>query len=60
MNTAPAAAQALAAHILGDHQAVQAFANISRLRVFGRIGALAAESTYRYMRLRDALSERLG
>ena len=60
MNTAPAAAQALAAHILGDHQAVQAFANIPRLRVFGRIGALAAESTYRYMRLRDALSERLG
>jgi gamma-glutamylputrescine oxidase len=59
MNTAPAAARALAAHILGDHDALQAFQTIPRPRVFGRLGAFAAEATYRYMRVRDALSERL-
>ncbi len=57
MNTAPAAAIALTDYILGKADTLDAFNRVPRPRVWGVAGAIAAETTYRWMQCRDALSE---
>lgn len=60
MNTAPAAAAALAAAMTGRTEALAPFDAIPRRRVWGRLGALAAETSYRWRIAQDALAERRG
>ena len=57
MNTAPAAAMALSRAMLGDKGALDPFDAIPRRPVFGKIGAYAAEYSYRQMQLCDWLKE---
>lgn len=60
MNTAPAAAIALTDYILGKGDRLAPFNRVPRPRVWGMIGAIGAETTYRWMQCRDALSEIMG
>jgi gamma-glutamylputrescine oxidase len=57
MNTAPISAIYLAKFLLGDSYALTPFNQISRLPVYGVLGKFAAEATYRYMAMRDSISE---
>ena len=57
MNTAPAAAEALAQALGGDGGALAPFDAIPAPAVHGVLGRLAAEAHYRALRLRDRLSE---
>jgi gamma-glutamylputrescine oxidase len=57
MNTAPAAAEALARGLAGDAGALAPFDAIPSPPVHGVLGRLAAEAHYRMLRLRDRLSE---
>jgi glycine/D-amino acid oxidase-like deaminating enzyme len=58
MNTAPAAALALAAAMGGDGDAVAPFAAVPAPPVFGALGLLAAEASYRWRQAEDAQAER--
>lgn len=60
MNTAPAAALALAAAMGGDGDAVAPFAAVPAPPVFGALGLLAAEASYRWRQASDAQAERGG
>lgn len=58
MNTAPAAALALARAIGGDGDAVAPFAAVPASPVFGVLGRLAAEASYRWRQAGDMRAER--
>lgn len=60
MNTAPAAALAMAAALSGRADALAPFAAIPSPPVHGVLGRLAAEASYRWRQARDGQAERRG